>query len=131
MRPSVVRRAKQLEYVTFAVANMNTAGRLTESPRGLRQVRQPAKALLLLDGNPRGVDMLLAFIGALELLARPELDGCQAQRHAFGGHHQTGVQEQSAHGVENMPSFDEREPTNGIQRRPFETEFRGVMQNEH
>jgi len=38
----------------------------------------------------------LKRIGALELLACPELDRCQSQRQAIGGHRKAGVHENAA-----------------------------------
>ena len=79
-------RAKQFVDVAFAVANMHAASRI-DKRRRLLQVLQPAKTLFLFDGDPSRIDRVpapvnaapLEGIGSFELLARPELDGRQAQ----------------------------------------------------
>ena len=57
--------------------------------RRLRQARQPAYALLLLDRHPRRIDVPLQFVCVIKRFAAPELDGGKAKRQSFRRDHET------------------------------------------
>jgi hypothetical protein len=115
-----------------------TLGR-SRQPAGLAQVLQPAKALLLLHGNPGGIDLALERIGAFEALARPKLDGAQAQGQAIEGERQTGMHQQTSHG--QMPGLAcfaaaraqarTREQTHAFEALALIGEFGRVMQDQN
>ncbi|WP_018907516.1 hypothetical protein ABL841_28675 [Variovorax paradoxus] len=68
------RGAEQLVDVPFPVTDAHTALGLSKKGCRLPKIFQPSEALLLLDWYTSGIDLPLQRIGALELLAIPELD---------------------------------------------------------
>src|SRR5215470_16984315 len=92
-------RAKKLEDIAFAIANMNAPPRLSEQFCRLLHVLQPPDAFFLLDRYPRRIDLLLERGGSLKLLPAPELDGCQPQGNSFYRHRQARMHQNSAHRV--------------------------------
>src|SRR5215470_4784332 len=90
-------RAKKLEDIAFAIANMNAPPRLSEQFCRLLHVLQPPDAFFLLDRYPRRIDLLLERGGSLKLLPAPELDGCQPQGNPFYRHRQARMHQNSAH----------------------------------
>lgn len=103
---------------------------------GLRQTRQPADALLLLDRHPRRVDVALEGVRAFERLARPELHRGQAKRQARGRDHQARVHQQPALRVGPRVAVaipSDRHPADradGLGLGPAETELGGVLHHE-
>jgi len=78
---------------------MHAARGVIDPSTGLEQILEPAHALLGLDGNTRGVDLLPQGVDPLELVARPELDCREAQRKAFRRDREAGMHEETADGV--------------------------------
>lgn len=58
MGAEIMGHAEELVDVTLTVADMHATARIPEQDDGLPDVVQPAETLLLLDGNPRGIDLL-------------------------------------------------------------------------
>src|SRR4051794_39689925 len=59
-------QAEQLVDIALAITDMDATSRIAEQRRGPAQVLQPADALLLLDEDPRRVDLPLEGGGSLE-----------------------------------------------------------------
>src|SRR5512144_526565 len=74
VRSRLLGQAEQFVNVTLAIADANAAPRIAEQFGGSAQVFQPANALLLLNGDPRWVDLPLEGGRSLELRPGPELD---------------------------------------------------------
>lgn len=132
-----MRRAEQLVDVALAVADMDTSWRPAEKHCGLRQILKPSHALLLLDGNPRGIDLLLERVGALELLARPELDCRQPERQPFCRHREARMHQDAANRVRSHPAFLVPAAVDAFRRADegglfsLIDELRGVMEDQH
>ena len=132
-----MRRAEQLVDVALAVADVDTSWRFAEKLCGLRQIFKPSHALLLLDGDPRGIDLLLERVGAFELLARPELDGRQSQRQPFGRHRETRMHQDAANRVRPHPASLVPAAVDAFRRTDegglfsLINELRGVMEDQH
>src|SRR5215469_6073973 len=95
--------AEKLINIALPVADVDTAFRVIQKSGGLGQVFEPADTLLLLNRYPRVVDFPLECVTTLKFTAGPELQGCQAERKASGGHRQAGMHLNSAHDV--VPQF--------------------------
>src|SRR5487761_1616247 len=88
MRSNLLGQAEQLVNVALAIANMNTSFGYSEKVRRLPQILQPADALLLLDRNPRRVDLSLQRCRPFERFTCPELDCRQTERKPIDRHGQ-------------------------------------------
>ena len=64
--------------VALPVPNMYASAGFPQQLRGQLQVVQPANALFLFEGDPRGVDRSLQRVGSLEAIPRPKLDRTKA-----------------------------------------------------
>ena len=83
MRPGLLRRAKQFVDVALSIADMNAPARIIQKLRRLLEVFQPPNTFLLLDRNPRWIDLSLERERSLEFVAGPEFDRPQPQRKPF------------------------------------------------
>jgi hypothetical protein len=97
MRAEFMGGAEQLVNVALAVADMDAPGRIIEQRSCLAHVLQPANALLLFDGYPRRIDLLLERSGSLELRPRPELYRREAKRQPLGRDGQAQMHQKPAH----------------------------------
>ena len=70
--------AEELVDVALPVHNMYASAGFPQQLRGQLQVVQPANALFLFEGDPRGVDRSLQRVGSLEAIPRPKLDRTKA-----------------------------------------------------
>nr|WP_247892731.1 hypothetical protein [Azospirillum baldaniorum] len=136
MRAHLLSQAEQLVDVALAIANVDAASRIAEQFRGPAQVLQPADTLLLLDGNPRRVDLSLEGGGSLELGPGPELDRAEPQGKTLGRGRQTGVHQQPTHGVHAEPALlalttvDPDGLANLLRMLTLEGKLRGVLNDQ-
>ena len=100
--PSFLGQAEQLVDVALAVTDMDASSWIAEQRRGLPHVVQPPDALLLLDRNPRRIDLLLERGGPLELLPGPEFHRRQPERQTLGRHRQARVHQDAADRVRSQ-----------------------------
>lgn len=97
MRAEIVSRAERLVDIALAIADMHKSPWIAEQRLRLAHIFQPADALLLLDGNPCRIDLLLERGGSLELRPRPELERRKAQRQAIQRDGQARMFQESAY----------------------------------
>lgn len=77
VRAKLFGQAVEFVDITFAIAYMNASVGLTEKPDGLAQIFKPTDAFLGFDRNTCRIDLAFELGRTLELVAAPELDGCQ------------------------------------------------------
>ncbi len=92
--------AEKLVDIAFPIPNMDAALRFIEERGGLLQILQPADAFLLFDRNPGRVNPLFERVTPLELLSRPELHRRDAEMESLGGDYETGMHQETAHGMQ-------------------------------
>src|SRR5204862_387143 len=76
--------AEEFIDIALPVSYMNAPLRLSQKRGRLLEVFQPADTLLLLNRNPRVMDLLLKSVSSLELLSCPKLCCGNSQGHPLG-----------------------------------------------
>ena len=88
--------AEQFVDVALPVCDVHAALRRAEESHRLAEVLKPAIAFLGFDGHTGGVHVPLEGPGPLELGARPELSGREAERCARERDGETGMHQHAA-----------------------------------
>lgn len=95
---------KQFVDVAVPISDMNATVSISEQVGGVAHILQPLYGLLLFNWHTRVIDFPLQSIGAVELVAGPELDSGQPEWQATYSRDRTGMHHDAAVGVEMRTS---------------------------